>query len=119
MSATNVSALSAGVQQLYSQGFLNQGLSTNVLKGASVSHCHRLANSTVANQESSTLLGLNSDSSNLSPFATNYLANNNSSVTDPLTTALNEALLAPGNAAASKYLPQNSANTGTQFSVVG
>jgi hypothetical protein len=114
MSSPGITTLSAGVQQLYNRGILPSNVGTSTLKNASTSQLNQLASTSVANQEIGTLLGFNNDTATLSSAANNYLSNSN----DPLTSAVNESLLAPGTAAADKFLPQNS-TTGSQLNVLG
>jgi hypothetical protein len=128
MSTTSTSPLSAGVQQLYNQGVLPSGVSTTTLSKASTSQLNQLARLTVANQETSILFGSSSyaDSSALSTTATNNallqeinpISSFSSSTSDPLTTAVDNALLSQGNTAASHFLPPPT-TTGSKINVLG
>ena len=125
MSSPSINTLSAGVQQLYNQGLLPSSLSTTALNNSSAGQLNQLANTTIATQETATLLGLNSDTSSLSSTATNALlqeinptTTSSSNTTDPLTAAVDSSILAAGTAAADKFLPQSSTN-GSQINVVG
>ena len=108
MSATGVSALSAGVQQLYDRGFLPSGVSTNTIKSSSATQLNELAATTVASQEAAVLLGsgnLSTDSASLSTTA--------QSAADALTTAVNNQLTANLNAAVSQFLPKSGSIAGS------
>jgi hypothetical protein len=120
MSSPNVSSLSAGVQQLYNQGLLSNGLSTGALQSATTGQLNQLATSSIAGQETATLLGLNSDTSALSSTATNYLTASTAAntTTDALTAAVDASILAPGTTAANQYLPQAVTN-GSKINVLG
>jgi hypothetical protein len=125
MSSPSINTLSAGVQQLYNQGLLPSSLSTTALNNSSAGQLNQLANTSIATQETATLLGLNSDTSSLSSTATNALlqeinptTTSSSNTTDPLTAAVDSSILAAGTAAADKFLPQSSTN-GSQINVVG
>jgi hypothetical protein len=126
MSTTSVNPLSAGVQQLYNQGLLPSNLSPATLSKFSVNQINQLAKLSVANQDISALFQTASDSSALSTTATsnallqeiNPISTSNANTPDPLTTAVTNALLANGNAAASKFLPPVS-TTGHNINVVG
>ena len=125
MSSPSINTLSAGVQQLYNQGLLPSSLNTTALNNSSAGQLNQLANTSIATQETATLLGLNSDTSSLSSTATNALlqeinptTTSSSNTTDPLTAAVDSSILAAGTAAADKFLPQSSTN-GSQINVVG
>ena len=118
-STTEVSSLSAGIQQLYNKGFLSGGLSAGVIKNASSQQLAQLANSSTAGQEAATLLGVKSDSSSLSEAANSFLSTNGSTTNDPLASAVEKAILAPGTAAASRYLPQAKTQNGEYINVLG
>ncbi len=112
MSTTSTSSLSAGVQDLYNQGFLPSSASSGLLQGASSSQISQLANSSIASQEVDAMFGLTSDTSSLSTTALGTLT------TDPLTAAVDNSILAPGTAAANQFLPQSSTTTGSTINVL-
>jgi hypothetical protein len=105
-------ALSAGIQQLYNKGLLPSNVSTSVLSGASPSQLNKLVSSSLALQETSTLFGSGSSSSDTADLS--------STATDSLTQAVDNALTANGEAAAAQFLPQSSSaasnNTGSNSS---
>jgi len=127
MSTTTTSPLSAGVQQLYNAGLLPSSLSSSTLNGASASQLNRIANSTIAGEEVSALLGGAGDSANLSSTATNALlqainpssTSSTSSTFDLLTAAVDNALTSSLNAAVSKFASPNPTQTGSNVNVVG
>ncbi len=130
MSSTSASSLSAGVQQLCNDGLLPSSLASSTLNGASASQLNKIASSTIAGQEVSALLGTGSsstsDSASLSSAATNALLQeinpssaNNSSTTDPLTAAVDNALTSNINAAVNQFDPSSSTTNGSNINVVG
>jgi len=110
MSSISVSPLSAGTQQLYNQGLIPTNLPNSVLNNASSGDLSQLASTSIALEQSATLLGItptsNTDSVALS-----------SAATDPLTQAVTNALTTNLNAAVSKFLPQES-TTGSQINLL-
>jgi hypothetical protein len=108
MSATSVSGLSAGVQELYDKGFFSSSVSTSTLKSLTATQLDQLATMNVATQEAAVLLGSGSsltDSTSLSATA--------QSAADALTTAVSNQLTASVNAAVSQFVPKNSSSTGS------
>ncbi len=126
MSTSNVNALSAGIQQLYSSGLLPSNLNTNVLSGSTPGQIGQLANAAVASQQAAVLLGYGtSDSASLSSAANNALLQQTdplfqasvASANSALTEAVDNALTANSNAAAEKFLPQSN-STGTEINLL-
>jgi hypothetical protein len=127
MSSTTTTALSAGAQQLYNHGLLPSSLPNSVLNSSSSSELSKLADSSVALQETAALFGFSSnvDSADLSSTASNALlqeinptSSSTSSATDPLTQAVNNELTSSLNAAVSKYLPQGGTTSGSQINLL-
>jgi hypothetical protein len=127
MSTSNVNSLSAGVQQLYNQGLLPSSLSTAAISKFTPNQINQLARLSVASQDINALFQTASDSTSLSTVATsnaliqeiNPLSNSNANTPDPLTTAVDNALLTPGNNAASSFLPPTTTTTGSKINVLG
>jgi hypothetical protein len=125
MSATTTTALSAGAQQLYDHGLLPSSVPNSVLNTSSSSELSKLADSSVALQETAALFGFSSDSASLSSTASNALlqeinptSSSSSSATDPLNQAVNNELTSSLDAAVSKYLPQGGTTSGSQINLL-
>jgi hypothetical protein len=116
-----------GVQQLQNDGLLPSTLDPSVLNQASPNQLNQLANSSIQLQQVNALFGTGSsatDSVALSSTATNALlqeinpSQGSSSVTDPLTQAVNNELTSSLDAAVNRFLPQDSAANGSQINLL-
>jgi hypothetical protein len=111
MSSISANPLSsAGTQQLYNQGLLPTSLSNSVLNNASSSDLSQLANTSIALQQTGTLLGF-------TPTTSTDSVALSSAATDPLTQAVTNALTSNLNQAVAQFLPQES-TTGSQINLV-
>jgi hypothetical protein len=126
MSSTTTTALSAGAQQLFDHGLLPSSVPNSVLNSSSSTELSKLADSSIALQETAALFGFssNSDSATLSSTASNALlqeinpTSSSTSATDPLTQAVNNELTSSLNAAVNKYLPQGGTTSGSQINLL-
>jgi hypothetical protein len=110
MSSISVSPLAAGTQELYNKGLLPTSLPNSVLNNASSGDLGQLASTSIALEQTATLLGItpttNTDSVALS-----------SATTDPLTQAVTNEITSNLNSAVAKFLPQES-TTGSQINLL-
>jgi hypothetical protein len=110
MSSISVNPLSAGTQQLYDKGLIPTSLPNSVLNNASSGALSRLANTSIALQQTATLLGI-------TPTANTDSVALSSATTDSLTQAVTNALTSNLNQAAAQFLPQESTK-GSQINLV-
>jgi hypothetical protein len=110
MSSLSVSPLSAGTQQLYTQGLLPTTLPNSVLNNASSGDLSQLASTSIALEQTATLLGI-------TPATTTDSVALSSAATDPLTQAITNALTSNLNTAVAQFLPPE-ATTGSQINLL-